>query len=98
MLKMGGEARMAFPVAVSAGNNVNAWAGIHRQTENGVAEELKQIPEFSAARNSNRRAAKSAEDGGRLGTNGLESQRKTGRAEQGLEKMQVDEYNFGECR
>lgn len=41
MEKVGGEARMAIPVAVSAGNHVNVRAGIYRQTENGVAEQLK---------------------------------------------------------
>lgn len=97
MQKTGGEARMAIPVAVSAGNHVNVRAGIYRQTENGDAEQLKQIPEFSVARESNRRESKGAKDGERLGTNGLESQRKTGREERGLEEMQVEEYNFGEC-
>lgn len=53
-------------------------AGIQRQTENRAAEQLKQVPEFLAASECNRRGAKGAKDEGRLGTNGLESQRKNG--------------------
>lgn len=79
-----------------AGNHVNVRAGVYKQTENGAAEQLKQIPEFSVARESNRRDGKGSQDGGRLGTNGLGSQRKTGRGERSLGEMQVEEYNFGE--
>lgn len=58
---------------------------------------MKQIPEFSVASECNRRDAKGAKDEGRLGTNGLEAQRKNGQGERGLEEIQVEEYNFGEC-
>lgn len=88
---------MATPVVANAGNHVNVRAGIQRKTENRAAEQLKQIPEFSVASECNRRDAKDAKDEGRLGTNGLESQRKNGQGERGLEKIQVEEYNFGEC-
>lgn len=85
---------MATPVVVNAGNHVNVRAGMQRKTENGAAEQLKQIPEFSVASECNRRDAK---DQGRLGTNGLESQRKNGQGERGLEKMRnTTSENVGE--
>lgn len=88
---------MAVPAAASTGNHVNVRAGIQRQTENRAAEQLKKIPEFSVASECNRRHAKGAKDEGRLGTHGLGSQRKNGQGERGLEEIQVEEYNLGEC-
>lgn len=82
---------------MSAGNHVSVRAGIQRQMENRAAEQLKQIPEFSVVSEFNRRDAKGGKDEGRLGTNGLGSQRKNGQGERGLEDIEVEEYNFGEC-
>lgn len=63
MQKMGKVAETAIPVAESAGNHVNVRAGIYRQRENGGAEQLKQMPEFSVACESKRRDGKGAKDG-----------------------------------
>lgn len=90
-------AKMAVSVALSAGNHVNVRAGTQRQMENRAAEQLKQIPEFSVTSECNRRDAKGAKDEGRLGTNGLGSQRKNEQGEEGLEVTQIEEDNFGEC-
>lgn len=97
MQKTRREAKMAVTLAVSAGNHVNVRAGIQRQTENGAAEQLKQIPGFSVASKCNRRDAKGANHEGRLGTNGLGPQGKNGQGRRGLEETQDEEYNFGEC-
>lgn len=61
---MGGEAPMA------------GSAGISRQTENGAAEQLTEIAEFPAARESKQEMRKGLKKGGRSDTNGFGVSRK----------------------
>lgn len=91
---------MAVPGAVSASNHFNVRAGIQRQTENRAAESWSRYLNSQLQVNATGEMQKvlTMKEGHKwkMGTNGLVSQ-KNGQGERGLEEIEVEEYNFGEC-